>query len=315
MKEPTFSVIMPAHNRARMICDAIASVLAQTRSDFELLVIDDGSTDGTADLVRQFTSDERVRVLQRNERSGPGAARNAGIARARAPYVCMLDSDDLWLPRYLETVGPVLEQNPDAGLACTGYWVLDEPPGRIRRSAMWKLPATFLDAEAFLQRLAHLNFVVNSTVTLRRSVLNAVGGCNPDLPAAIDFDLWLRVAAAGWGAVCSADPLTVYRVHRNSLQFNPSNESRVWLAGRTVYLALAEEWDVSPEVKRIARNRVEEIDRHLETLSGQRRMAHALLRARRRVSPLKRLLLRRWLWFREPPFDLANRGVDGMAGS
>lgn len=310
MDEPNFSVIMPAHNTSPWIGEAIASVLAQTRPDFELLVIDDGSTDDTAGVVRRLTSDPRVRLLQMPARSGAGAARNVAFARARAPYVCMLDSDDLWLPAYLETVGLALEQNPSAGIACSGMWILDEPPGLIRRGrwGKWNPPGELLDADSFLPSLARGNFILNSTVTIRRSLLVALGGCNAELSAAVDFDLWLRVAAAGYGAVCIPSRLAVYRIRRGSIQYDPRNEARVYRSTCTVYRALAEDWDVGPEVKMIARNQLDLVERHLAILNGQRRIARALLFVRRRVSPLKRLLLRRLLWYATSPVDLPMLG-------
>src|SRR5262249_46526832 len=212
---PTFSVVMPAHNTASMIGDAIASVLAQTRTDFELLVVDDRSTDGTPDVVRRFADDPRVELLPSGPERGPGAARNAAIARARGRYVSMLDSDDLWLPTYLEAVGAALDRHASAGLACTLRWTLDDPPGLLRRSVRpARAEPEVLAAAAFLARLAQRNFVVNSTVTLRRSLAVELGGCNSALRAAVDFDLWLRTAAAGYGAVFLQEPLAVYRVRR-----------------------------------------------------------------------------------------------------
>jgi len=173
--------------------------------------VDDGSTDGTADAVDRYAPDPRVRLLRRPESGGPGAARNTAFAVARAPLVCMLDSDDLWLPHYLETAADALAAHPSAALFCAGNWTLEEPPGLIRRSTS-KQAEALLEPDEFLLRLVERNFVVNSTVTVRREALLECGGCDPSLRAAVDLDLWLRLAATGHGAIRVAEPLAVYRL-------------------------------------------------------------------------------------------------------
>jgi glycosyltransferase involved in cell wall biosynthesis len=105
---PTVSVLMPAFNAARTIAPAIRSVLAQTRADFELIVVDDGSSDETRRVVEPFLADPRL-VLVSQENRGLAGARNAGLAQSRGRFVSPLDADDLWLPRYLETALAVLE--------------------------------------------------------------------------------------------------------------------------------------------------------------------------------------------------------------
>jgi hypothetical protein len=297
---------MPAYNTATMIGAAIGSVLAQTRSDFELIVIDDGSTDGTPEVVERF-SDPRVRLLRTGPRAGPGAARNAGIAVARGRYVSMLDSDDLWLPTYLECAGEALDRHPTVGLVCARHWTLEDPPGLLRRPAIRLRRSTplLLDAQEFLLRLARHNFVINSTVTVRRDAVVAVGGCNTNLPAAVDFDLWLRIAVAGQGAVCLPDSLAVYRVRRGSIQNDPKNELRAYQGLGLVYTALAEDWPVDEQVKGVARAHLASIDRRIAVLTGRRPVRASLLSARRRAGHVKRVVLRRRLWYRRPPSDLS----------
>jgi len=142
---------MPAFNAARTIGSSIRSVLNQTEQDFEVVVVDDGSTDDTPERAQSFASDPRVRVIAQRNR-GPSAARNAGLASARGLYVSMLDADDLWLPEYLEVMGGALDANPDAAFAYTDAWVLDDQTGRIRRKpAMFyqRPPRTVPDARTF----------------------------------------------------------------------------------------------------------------------------------------------------------------------
>ena len=313
MDIPTFTVVMPAHNAVSTIGAAIASALAQNRADLELLVVDDGSTDGTADEVRRFATDPRVRLLTQPQ-AGPGAARNAAFGRATGRYVSMLDSDDLWLPSYLDAVSDALDRAPEAGLAYTSAWVLDDPPGLVRRGVRFADATNRpprLDAGAFLLALTRRNFLVNSTVTVRRSALEGVGGCNTALAAAIDFELWLRIATAGYGAVFAPGYHAIYRSRPGSIQNDPRNELGAHRNLREVYRGVAEEWDVPAEVQTVARARVSELDRHIAILSGERRLDAALLVLRRRASRAKRVLWRRRLWHAEPPPEVAETlGID-----
>jgi glycosyltransferase involved in cell wall biosynthesis len=304
--EPTFSVVMPAHNTASTIGAAIASVLAQSRGDFELLVVDDSSTDGTADVVRELAADPRVQLLRTDSRSGPGAARNVAFARARGRYISMLDSDDLWLPAYLATVSEALERHPSTGLVCAERWTLEDPPGLVRRTSNHAAPGPLvLDPEDFLLRLVRGNFVVNSTVTVRRVALEDAGFCDPSLPAAVDIDLWVRIAAAGHGALWLPQRLAVYRVRQGSIQNDARNEVRAYAAIRDVYRKLSERPDVVEQARVDARARVAELDRDLARVTGDRRVAWALLQLRRRAGVARRVFLRRRLWYATPPPELA----------
>ena len=124
---------MAAHNSAATIAESIESVRRQTRSDWELIVVDDGSRDSTAEVGDGF-DDPRVRVVREADNRGPSAARNRGISLARAPLVCTLDSDDLMLPQFLETMAATLDSAPEASVAFTDAWVLEDATGRVRKS-------------------------------------------------------------------------------------------------------------------------------------------------------------------------------------
>jgi len=133
MTAPAFTVVMPAHNAEATVGRAIESVLAQELGEFELVVVDDGSTDGTRARVGEFLDDPRIRVISQPQ-AGPAAARNTAIRAGAGELVSMLDADDLWLPTYLERMGAALRSDDGAGLAYTNAWVLDEPPGKIRQN-------------------------------------------------------------------------------------------------------------------------------------------------------------------------------------
>ena len=121
---PAVSVITPVFNAERYIGAAIESVLGQSASDWELLVIDDGSTDGTPDVVREYAGDPRLRVVRREHR-GLSAARNEGVSKATGRLLAFLDADDLWRPEYLERMVSMLDRKPEAVLAFAGWRYVD----------------------------------------------------------------------------------------------------------------------------------------------------------------------------------------------
>jgi hypothetical protein len=129
----SISIIVPLYNKAPYVGRALASILAQSHPDFEVIVVDDGSTDGSGDIVRQI-DDPRVRLITQANR-GPGAARNRGIAEASGRLITSLDADDEWKPTFLEHHLAVLARHPDAAMSCCGY--VEYPAGRSRED-MWR---------------------------------------------------------------------------------------------------------------------------------------------------------------------------------
>lgn len=248
---PAFTIVMPAHDNASTIGEAIESVLRQTRSDWELIVVDDGSSDGTAD-VAESVADPRVCVVREQTNRGPAAARNRGISLAQAPLICTLDSDDLWLPQYLETMASALEANPDVSVAFTDAWVLNETTRRVRKkSAMaFQDPPESVpeDAEAFLVELLRRNFIYNS-VAARCEALRSVGGYDERLWVGEDWELWLRLAAAGFRFIRIPQLLAVYRQRTDSLM---SDAERRAASRQEVYRIVAEEWTADPELRELA---------------------------------------------------------------
>src|SRR5262249_8404450 len=122
MSSPTFTAIITAHNERDLVGFAIRSVVAQTRSDWGLIVVDDGSTDDTAAVVQEVArQDSRIQLI-RIPNQGPGPARNAAIENSDSPFVCFLDADDMWLPGYLDAMEAALGEDRGAGVACTDAW-------------------------------------------------------------------------------------------------------------------------------------------------------------------------------------------------
>ena len=254
----TFSVVIAAYEAASTVGGAIESVLAQTRQDFEIVVIDDGSRDETAAVAEAIAAKDRRVSVHSQPNGGPSAARNRGIAVSTGEYVSMLDSDDLWMPQYLAQMGDALAADPRAGFAYTEAWELDELSGRfLKTTAMARQhpPSQTLPHERFLAELIQRNFVYNA-VTVRRSVLEEVGGYDQDMTHGEDYELWLRIAISGFSAARVPGPLAIKRDSPRSL----SDDEAAMAAGvRQAYRAVLERHPASPRVKALAMARLEEL--------------------------------------------------------
>jgi glycosyltransferase involved in cell wall biosynthesis len=182
----TLSVIIPTYNRAALVQAAVASVLAQTWREFELVVVDDGSTDDTLEALAPYAS--RIRLLRRESRGGVSAARNAGMALARGEWLAFLDSDDLWLPEKLAHQMAYLSAHP------AQLWCQTEETW-MRRGVRLKQPPTHrkIGGRIFFQSLERC-MVSPSAVILHRRLIEKHGGFDEMLPAAEDYDLWLRLS-------------------------------------------------------------------------------------------------------------------------
>lgn len=261
---PVFSVVIAAHNAARTLPSTVRSVLGQTRPDFEILVVDDGSTDGTGEALRGI-SDRRI-VYLRQANLGPAAARNAGIERSAGEYVCLLDSDDLWLPHYLETMGAALDADSGAGLAYTDAWRLDDFTRRVsRRTTMGAYQPPERPPEerdALLLALLERNFVYTSA-TVRRRVLAEVGGFKK-FTRSEDHELWLRIAASGARFVNSREVLAVYRDRQGSRMHDRAAMVR---GGVEIFEHVLANYDLTDEMRSVSERRLREFSRELVALT------------------------------------------------
>ena len=187
---PLVSIIIPTYNRADFLSEAIRSVLAQTFTGYELIVVDDGSTDGTVAMVRGI-ADPRVSVLSLPHCGSPGRARNAGIARARGRYVAFLDSDNLWEPTKLEDQLAALSAHPECRWCHTGLQCIDEAGAPHPR---WPLPRPASEGWMLEPLLRRRDGVNTSSVLAESTLLREVGGFDETFVWGEDYDLWVRLA-------------------------------------------------------------------------------------------------------------------------
>ncbi len=306
MSEPAFSVVVPAYNAAGTLPSTIRSVLGQTRPDFELIVVDDGSTDPVAGLVSSVAGDDpRVRVI-RQENRGPAAARNTGIRSAGAGLVSVLDSDDLYMPDYLESVHTALAASPDAGIAFTDCWILNGASKRIYRQtclSSYQFTSTELSSEALLPALLELNFITASTVTVRREAVIAVGGYASALRGSEDYDLWLRIAAAGYGAVRPPGCHAVLRDRPGS-----QSKDRLLMARglHDVLLRAASEFELSGDAREVVEARIRGQELAIRGFAGENDRAALGFRLRHRLALAKTRLATPFEWRRRPPQEVVS---------
>ena len=179
------SIIIPTYNRGWIIKEAIESVLAQNFIDFELIVIDDGSTDNTSEILDSYRED--ITVLRQNNK-GVSAARNRGLSEASGRFIAFLDSDDLWLPQKLSRQVDFFNSNPDALICQTEeIWIRNNV--RVNPKKRHKK----LSGMIFERSLA-LCLVSPSAVMIKRRLFDEIGGFDETLPACEDYDLWLRIS-------------------------------------------------------------------------------------------------------------------------
>jgi glycosyltransferase involved in cell wall biosynthesis len=212
---PVVSVIIPAYNTAAYLGATLASVFAQTLTDYEVLVINDGSDDTPALEAVLAPYGERIRYL-RQANGGASKARNAGLRLARGRYVAFLDSDDLWLPDFLRAQTARLAADPQTAVSYANAWLFGETP-HAGRDYMSLLPSR---GAVTLRSLIEQECNVLGVVA-RRDALAEVGGFDETLSTAEDFDLWLRLLAHGWRIVYDRQPRWRYRKRRGSLTGDP----------------------------------------------------------------------------------------------
>lgn len=212
--KPSVSVIIPTYNRAHLIGRAIQSVLNQTYQDFEIITVDDGSTDNTEEVVRRFR-DERIRYIRHQKNKGVAVARNTGVKASRAEYVAFLDSDDEWLAKKLERQMEIVKNAaPRIGVVYTGFW-------RIKDNKRVYTPSSNIKPKEgdIYTSLLKGNFVGTSATLVRKECFGKAGMFDERLPPAEDWEMWIRISKC-YHFECIDEPLAVSYHQPDSLSAN-----------------------------------------------------------------------------------------------
>lgn len=212
---PFFSVIIPTFNRCDFVCEAVDSVLAQTEQDFELIVVDDGSSDGTGPILQERYGARLVLLEQANR--GPSSARNLGGSQARGKYLAFLDSDDLWMPRTLAIYRAVIEGELNPTVVTSVPFETPLKPDMSFENSSERQSNGFDDF--FSSCDCYRSFGAGLTVVDRRVFLG-VGGYSTDLVNAEDLDFMLRVGDAEGYVEISKPPVVAWRQHEDNLTRN-----------------------------------------------------------------------------------------------
>ncbi len=216
--KPLISVIIPVYNGEKTIRETVNSVLEQTFSDFELIIINDGSTDSTLDVISSI-NDPRIKVFS-YPNGNLSASRNRGISHAKGEYIAFLDADDLWTPDKLEGQYQALQNNPEAAVAYSWTDYIDESSQFLRPGSH-----VTLNGNVYPYLLV-VNILENgSNPLIRRQALEAVGQFDSSLLSAEDWDMWVRLAAR-YQFVAVPLPQILYRVSARSMSAQIKNQER-----------------------------------------------------------------------------------------
>ena len=206
--KPLVSVIVPAYNAEPFLGETLASAQQQTYREFEVIVVDGGSTDRTGEITRGFVEKDARFILLRQPNAGIAAACNTALKQAHGEWIALLEADDVWLPEKLAAQLDLLKQEPNANLLFTDYFLWDGQNDLGRR---YSEPDKFPNGDVS-RRLIFFNLFAPSTLMIKRETLNAVGLFDVELPLATDWDMWLRIAEHGRCAKGVRQPMARYRI-------------------------------------------------------------------------------------------------------
>jgi GT2 family glycosyltransferase len=225
---PWLSVVIPVHNGERWLGETLDSVAIQNEAGIECIVIDSSPGEGTLDLVRSYGERLNLRIFKRTDLDNWRTKTNFGFSEARGAFVCMLHQDDFWLPGRIAALKRWIAQRPDAAMFLHPSYFVNENGKRL---GLWSCPLPGGDAPVqplmMIERLLVQNFISVPAPAIRRDVFLAVGGIDETLWYTGDWDLYLKIAAAG-PVLYRDDALTCFRIHGQSMTMTGSRDSSVF---------------------------------------------------------------------------------------
>jgi len=238
---PRFSIVIPLYNKRRYIRRAIDSVISQSFRDFELIVVDDGSTDGSQEMVVDI-ADLRMKLI-RQDNAGEGAARNRGIKEAKADWIAFLDADDMWVSGHLDNLARLIERFPESGLLSTGYQEILDGAGvnPIPRKA-----SNMREIDYFAEAALRIGVIHVSAVAVKRTAIQERGGFGA-FPTGADLECWAKLALNY--PITISDLVTSVYI-RGTGGVMEQLARKPWVRDRLHGLTLE---DISPSVKLLSR--------------------------------------------------------------
>lgn len=234
-KSPYVSVVIPTYNSVKTITETLESVRNQTYLNYEIIVVDDGSTDGTIDLLEKIT--DIIFIKQTNQ--GPSVARNRGVEEAKGDYIAFLDSDDLWHPQKLELLLKIAESLKHFGMIATSYKIIHEIPTNPS-FPIYNAPSREIIKELSFYRFFETTFCLPSTVLIPKVVFKEMGGFDPEWKSGQDRDLWLKISYKYPIYYLPLD-LTWYYIREGSLS------QSIRIIGQINKIFMAEKWNPNKE--------------------------------------------------------------------
>ena len=223
METPEVSVIIPTYNRADLVTDAIESVLAQTQTDFEVVVIDDGSTDDTREVLAPYTN--RIRYIPQENR-GLAGARNRGIQESGGRHLAFLDSDDCFESEFLDAVFETFERYPDAGAVFSAETEIDADGNQLDRVFTKKSAGPYFTPVSMLDEDTRVGS--GRPPVIKREWVDKLGGFDETIRCAVDIAMWTRYAFHVT-MVLQPRPLILRRIHPTNISGNQLQDAKDWL--------------------------------------------------------------------------------------
>jgi len=241
---PRISIVMPVYNAEKFLEQAITSILTQTLSNFEFIIIDDASTDSSSKIILKIREyDPRILILRNEHNMGTSVSLNKGIARARGEYIARMDADDISFPERLEMQTEFLDKHRDIGVLGTAAQIIDEDK---KRGVVYHMPCEHhLIAWEMLFRCPF----IHPSIMMRRSLVEQAGGYNEKISAAQDFDLWERLRFSTRFANLE-EVYILLRKHRNSIS-NLQSDKQLSCTFYTLQKMMEEELKTSVSLKHV----------------------------------------------------------------